>query len=143
MRQRKLDRHVDEHAALKIVGVDDSLHYVEHGPELAQRRWSAALADDLAKGVLQPAALHLQGGQDEIFLALEVLVEGRLADADIGQHLVQADAAEAVAVKAPGRGLGQSLPCGGGHIAAPACESEGPVDLKSTQGGPEVNLPAY
>jgi hypothetical protein len=32
-----------------------------------------------------------------------VLVEGRLADADVGQHLVQAHVAEAVAVETSGR----------------------------------------
>jgi hypothetical protein len=39
-----------------------------------------------------------------------MLVKGRLADADVGQHLLQADVAEAVAVKPSHRCFGQSPP---------------------------------
>ena len=78
---------------------------------MAHRRGAAAVANHLAEGVLQPVTLHLQGGKHEVFLAIEMLVEGGLADADVSQHLLEADVAETVAVEAPDRCLGQSLTC--------------------------------
>jgi hypothetical protein len=71
-----------------------------------------------------------------------MLVKGGLADADVGQHLLQADVAEAVAVKRRtaalvnrrvADGIRQFLG-GSGYLK---------VDFKSTPGAPQVNLPEY
>src|SRR5262249_47652508 len=51
--QRKLHRHINKDAALKIVGVDDVIHDVEQDPELAHRRWAATFANHLTKRLLQ------------------------------------------------------------------------------------------
>jgi hypothetical protein len=64
----------------------------------AHGRIAATPADHLTERILQPAVLHFQGGQHEVFLALKILVKGGLADADIDQNLVQVDVAEAVAI---------------------------------------------
>ena len=52
--------------------------------------------------------------QHEVVFALEVLVEGGLADADVGEDLVEADHAEAVAVEASAGGLDEALAGGRG-----------------------------
>jgi len=66
-----------------------STHNRAGAPELTHQRIAAALADHRAKGVLQPTILHFERCQHEIFLALEMLVEGPvlLMPTDIRQHL--------------------------------------------------------
>ena len=59
-----------------------------------------------AKRVLQPAVL-LSRAARQVVLALKVLVEGGFADADVGQHLVEPDAAETVPIEAPNCRRGQ------------------------------------
>src|SRR5262249_41018379 len=74
---------------------------VEHGLELPQRRVAPPLANHFAERVLQPRVLHLEGRQHEVVLALEVLVERRLADPHVRQDLIDSDIAKPVAIKAP------------------------------------------
>src|SRR5262249_32006049 len=113
--------------------------------QLARGGRAAALAHHLPERVLQPEVLHFQGGEDEVFLAVEMLVKGRLADADVGQHLLQADVAEAVAVKPSRRRFGESPPRCGGHWAVPrrVKGSALKVDFQSPPGVPQVNFPEY
>ena len=59
----------------------------------------------LRKVSLQPVVLHLQGREHQVLFALEVLVESGLADADVGQHLVDADTSKSIAVEATDRPL--------------------------------------
>ena len=125
VRQRKLHRHVHEDAALVLVVLDDLLHHVEQRPELVRRRAAPPRSSHhLAEGVLQPAVLLLQHRQHQVVLAPEVLVEGGLADAHVGQHLVEADVAEAVAVEAARGGIDQSL-----VGAGPSSESSGALEV--------------
>ena len=54
----------------------------------------------MRKRFLQPAVLAFQGGQHQVFLALKMLVEGRLADPHVRENLIDPDIAKTVAVKA-------------------------------------------
>ena len=92
---------------------------------------AAALANHRAKGVLQPAVLHFQGRQHQVFFALEVLVERRLADPHVRQNLVDADVAKSVAIEATN---GRIRPAAGecGVVMARFFRSLDEVDHKST-----------
>ena len=59
--------------------------------------------------------MRLQGREHEIFFALEVFVESGFADFDVGQDLVDADVAEAIAIEAADGGLDETLARGGFH----------------------------
>jgi hypothetical protein len=69
----------------------------------------------LAEHVLQPPILIFEGREHQVFLALEMLVESGLADADIRENLVDPDVAEAIAIKPASGRFDQFLPCCRGH----------------------------
>src|SRR5436190_18433935 len=103
VKQRKFHRHIDENTALIVVRFNDVFDNIEHGVQLAKCGGTATLADHRAKRLLDPAILHLKGGEHEVVLALEMLIEGRLADTYVGEHLVDADVPKTVAIKAAHR----------------------------------------
>ena len=75
----------------------------------------AVAANHVAKCFLEPDVSHFERREHQVVLALEVLVERRLADADVRQHLVDADVAKSVAVKTPAGGLDQAVSSCGRH----------------------------
>ena len=111
----ELHRGVYENAAVEVVGLDDVFDDIEYGVELAERGGAAAVADHGLECVLSPSVLRLEGGEHQVFFALEVFVEGGLADFDVGEDLVDADAAEAIAVEAADGGLDETLAGGSFH----------------------------
>src|SRR5262249_2396558 len=113
--QRKLHRHIDENAPLKIVRLDERLDDVEQRAKLPEGRVAAALSNHVSKRGLEPEGLQLQGRQHQVVIAFEMLVARRLADADVPKNLVDPDVAKAVAVETPDGRFDQALPGGGGH----------------------------
>ena len=67
----------------------------------------------LAEQLLQPAVFVFQHCKHQVVLALEVLVERSLADANVGQHLVEPDVAEAIAVEPWDGGFDEAVARGG------------------------------
>ena len=107
--------------------------------QLAERSWAAARLNQRAKRFLQPAVVAIKGSQHQIFFAFEMLVESRLADADIGQDLIDTYAAKAVAVKTANGCVDQPLASGRWHylqgIRVRFTASQPLVDHKSTLRG--------
>ena len=89
----------------------------------------------LAEQFLKPEVLVLEHGEHQVVFALEVLVERGLADADVGQHLVEADVAKAVAVEPRDGGFDEAV-ARGGHVCGRPGVAEPPVAASGQ------NLPA-
>src|SRR5262245_33158333 len=88
----------------------------------------------------------LQRRQQQIFLALEVLVEGSLADAHIGQDRVDRHVAESIAVEPLKGGADQALSRVGRQRGISTCYEvygDRRVGCTTSQpaGVPRVNLP--
>src|SRR5262245_4067817 len=113
--QGELDGGVHEDAAVEARGFDDLLDDVEEGAQLIHRRATPLLAEHLAEALLQPLVLHLERREHQVVLAREVLVEGRLADADVVEDLVDPGVPEAVPVEAIDRRPRQALARVRGH----------------------------
>jgi hypothetical protein len=100
VREREFDGGMHEDAALEIVGSDQGIDNIEESHELIDARVCSVLTNHVGKSLLDPTILIVERGQHEIFLALEMLVKGGFADADVGEDLIDADVTETIAVKA-------------------------------------------
>jgi hypothetical protein len=69
-----------------------------------------------APGLLLPRIPHLDGRDHQGALALEVLVEGRLGDARLFDHPIQAHSVETVAIEELDRGGHEPAPAPGGNL---------------------------
>ena len=90
--------------AVRVIGRDEA------DAQLLAKLWRFTAYKDPGP-TLYFTRLPFQGSQHQVFLAFEVLVKRRLADAHIGQNLVDPDVAKAVAVKPPDGRLDQPLTC--------------------------------
>ncbi len=128
--------------------VEPAVHDLEVGADLAARIVPGEQADSAAPSARLVAVAPLDGGDHELGLALEVLVESGLRDAGLGDDRIEADGVEAVAIEelhgdgdealAPAPGdLGRAEELGGGERrlrGGHGQRSRAEVDLKSTQG---------
>ena len=65
--------------------LDHPLHDVHHRAQLPDRGRPAALLHQLAELLLEERVDIVEDGDDQVVLALEMLVEGGLADADVAE----------------------------------------------------------
>jgi hypothetical protein len=92
-----LEQHVDERARLEVVVAKPFVEYVEDREEAFLGR-CAASSRFLLDLLVRPANLApLEEGEHELVLGSKVAVERRLGDAGPGDHLVDADVADATA----------------------------------------------
>ncbi len=100
----------------KSGGVEPLIQHIERGQQLAGGIVPANLADGAGPGLAFPLIAALDGGDHEVVLALEMLVEGGLGDPGGGDDLIDADGGKAVAVEQIHRGGDEALAAGGRGI---------------------------
>lgn len=113
--ERELHRHVHEDAAVVLVAGEQLRHHVGDGQELPARRVAAVAAQQLPEGLLPPLVVPAQDLEHQVVLALEVIVEGRLRDADLVEDPVEADGVKALEVEELVRRLDEPLSRRRGH----------------------------
>src|SRR5271156_3233625 len=99
-----------------------------------------SLANHRTKRVLQPGILGFQSRQHHVFLALEVLIERCLTDADVGQHLIDADISKAVTIEPTNRRFHEALASGCRHEAFPGNSTR--LTTSQPASVPQVNWPS-
>ena len=110
----QLARALQERAALEIFLPVPLLEDVEDGEQAIARRPPSALhlpREALAKALVA----QTEGGQDELILRLEVVVECHLRHARLGEDAVDARGMVAVAAEEAERCLEEVFPLAGGH----------------------------
>ena len=111
--RHRLGGRVDEGAAAVAVAAAGGAQRVEEADQLVGRVGAGGLG-----GVVQlpaPDAVDLvEVGDDEVVLGRELLVEGRLGHARLGDDPVDADRPDAAGVEEPERGVEDAVAGGGG-----------------------------
>lgn len=102
-------RHED--AALVAWVAEPFVERFEEGDDGVARRAVGVASEGFGKGGVLPSVPHLDGGDDEVVFAFEVVVEGGFGDADVFDDSVDADGVEAVDVEEVECCCGDAVAC--------------------------------
>ena len=101
---RELGDGLDEGTAIEVRGTEPLGMPIEDGHQALHRIVTGGF-DSGEEGALELGGAALEDGDDEVVLRGEVIVEGHLRDAGLGEDGVDADGVEAVAIEEPPGGI--------------------------------------